>query len=311
MGDPTKVHAASKTGSVNESKGPEGTNVMKPPTFQLQASMQKPGSLGHCLETSLMSDTDLDKEIKLIRAWIQANPGHDTEMDNLIGELMRLEKEQDNRNGVKSNRTRLSSKEYKAARAAKGKNGKIAKLESPTGHEPGAGGWLEASVENNAMFDGYFGGLLPSGITVEDLKVLSSSVTTHNAKFKELPPPDLWPNMRATLLLIKKIEAAGGITFKVLSGYRSDIVNALSGGAKASAHLKYNGLDLEPQGDQKKSEAFLKNYWFTQGKGESMGLGFYRRGRVHIDASGYRRWPSVWKSQGSASWKKAYQKYYP
>ena len=258
-----------------------------------------------------MSDADLAEEIRLIREWIQQNPGNDATMDGLIRELMALERVQDQRNGVTSNRQRLTPREYRAARASTNKRQQIRGLQSPTGHEPGSGGWLEASAENNALFDAYFGSVLPTGITVDDLKILSSDVTNNNAGFRELPPPDLWPNMRNALQLVRTIEGQSGITFQVLSGYRSDIVNALSGGAASSAHLDYNGLDLEPQGDQRRAEAFLKHFWHTQGRANNMGLGFYRRGRVHIDASRYRRWASPWDSESAATSARRYQRFFP
>lgn len=313
MADPERL-LAKTTGPEKESGLTGGLQGAMPPAFSLNAApvqMSRPQSLRRCVDTGQMDDAQLNEEIRLIRQWIQDNPGNDASMDMLIGELMKLEKVRDDRAGVTSNRERLSPREYRRAIDSGNKRQQIRDLESPTGHEGGAGGWLEASAENNAMFDAYFGSVLPTGITVEDLKILSSSITQHNPTFRELPPPDLWPNMRDALRLVRLIESESGITFRVLSGYRSDIVNALSGGAHGSAHLAYNGLDLEPQGDQRRAEAFLKHFWFTQGAAQNMGLGFYRRGRVHIDAHGHRRWPAAWRGETRATARTRYQRFFP
>ncbi len=133
--------------------------------------------------------------------------------------------------------------------------------------------------------------LSPLALTINDLLVLSSDMQKNNPSYRELPPKDLWPNMKRTLQFLAYLSSNTGITFKIWSAYRSDVVNALSGGAHDSAHMDFSGLDVQPS-QPARFEAFIKYYWYVQGRSHQLGLGYYARNRVHIDvyAKTHRRW---------------------
>lgn len=284
-----------------------------PPAFQLQANplqaKKEPRTIKQCPRVEIMTDAELQEEITLLQQWIQDHPS-DAKIHYYITAITRYRDIMRERKGEKQDPEEVTEKDYLKLRKTKNKTKAIKDLESPTGHQAGKGGWLESNADNNALFDAFFGSDLPSGISVDDLKISSSDFTKHNPGYKELPPPDLWPEMKKSLKLIKKIEGISGLTFKVASAYRSFRVNALAGGAKNSSHMRFLGLDLLPQGNKTKNEAFLKYFWFTAGKSENMGLGFYHSGRQHIDASSYRRWASPWKGQAKSTWKKKCQKHW-
>jgi peptidoglycan hydrolase-like protein with peptidoglycan-binding domain len=212
-----------------------------------------------------------------------------------------------------SGRKKLSKREYnKILGLSSARKKKLVRnLVSPSGSQPGVGGWREYNTTNLSRFRSYFAPAMPPGLTPEDLTVLSTTFARENPAYRELPPEDLWPNMKRTLLLLRDIGDLSGTRFKILSAYRSDVVNALSGGVAKSAHMDFSALDVKPLGDQVKFEAFIKHYWHQKGKERRFGLGFYRRGRIHIDARRFRRWGSEsWKKEGRGTSLKRYQKYF-
>lgn len=309
------MHSPKKTSKtpVPSMPGNAPLQAKMPPAFQLQANPlqlnKEPRTIKQCPRLDTMSDADLQTEIDLLQKWIEKHP-NDAHIHYYIMAVTRYRDEIRTRTGVKNDPEEVTEKDYLKLRKTKNKTKAIKALTSPTGHQAGKGGWLESNTDNQALFDAFFSSALPSGITVDDLKISSSDFTKHNPGYKELPPPDLWPEMKKSLNLIKKIEGISGLTFKVASAYRSYRVNALAGGSKNSSHMRFLGLDLLPQGDKTKNEAFLKYYWFTAGKSENMGLGFYNTGRQHIDASKYRRWASPWKKEGKSTWKKKCEKHW-
>lgn len=188
---------------------------------------------------------------------------------------------------------------------------RLRELESPTGSEPGVGGYLEHTEENVEAFTTFFESRIPGGIGVEpsDLLVLSSDVSRENPGFEELPPRDRWSEMVPTLRLLGELGTAAGASFDVRSAYRSDVVNALSGGALNSSHMSFAALDVTPTEKRGAFEAVAKQYWWTRGRGESFGLGFYRPGRVHVDTLGFRRWQ--WKEETREESRARYDRYFP
>ncbi len=302
-----------------------------PPTLQLEANPlqleKEPKSIKACPHIDPWTDEQLQEEIDLLQQWIQDNSTH-AQVHYYITLITRYRDTLRERKGEKQNPEEVTRKDYDKMYSQNNErytdgDGKkkwreksigirkknINKLTSPTGHQAGEGGWLESDKDNNALFDAYFSSALPSGIAADDLKVLSSDFTTHNPGYKELPPPDLWPEMKKSLELIKKIQGVTGMTYKVASAYRSFRVNSHAGGAKGSAHMKFLGLDLNPQGDKSENEALLKFFYLTAGKKENMGLGFYNTGRQHIDASSYRNWK--WSgTKSKAHWRKKFVKHF-
>ncbi|HEX6025804.1 MAG TPA: M23 family metallopeptidase [Solirubrobacter sp.] len=167
---------------------------------------------------------------------------------------------------------------------------RLSQLVSPRSTMSGTGGWMEYNDSNRERFDQYFAArLAPLGLTPDDLLVYSSDLTQANPTYRELPPPDLWPNMAQTLQLLQLIAGASGVSFTILSAYRSDVVNPLSAGTRHSAHEDFYGLDVQPS-NQHHFHAFIKHFWWERGIQHRMGLGFYSEARVHVDARSRRRW---------------------
>jgi hypothetical protein len=177
----------------------------------------------------------------------------------------------------------------------------------PTGSKAGRGGYLEYNDENLKKFVSYFSGMLPSGMKPEDLTVLSTTFRRKFPKYKVLPPQDLWKSMVPTLTLLRQIQRMTGVQFTIESAYRSFDVNTKSGGATASAHLDFSGLDIGPQSNHKKVEALVKHFWHEQGKSIDMGLGYYNLNRFHIDTKKYRKWKF---DVNRKLWAKKYKEYY-
>lgn len=193
---------------------------------------------------------------------------------------------------LESQRRRLSRREWEAlsqlSRAERSR--RLSQLQSPQNTVSGVGGWLQYNRENLSEFQAVFAPLLrPLGLTVNNLLVLSSMMTAANPTYRELPPRDLWPNMQQTLRFLAHLGHSAGVSFAILSAYRSDRINALSGGVFHSAHEDFYGLDVRPN-NRPRFEAFIKYYWHRRGRAHQFGLGFYRPGRVHIDTKRYRRW---------------------
>jgi murein DD-endopeptidase MepM/ murein hydrolase activator NlpD len=185
---------------------------------------------------------------------------------------------------------------------------RLSQLVSPRSTMSGSGGWMEYNERNRERFDQYFAPRLsPLGLTPDDLLVYSSDLTQQNPSYRELPPSDLWDNMARTLQVLQLIAGASGVSFTILSAYRSDVVNALSAGERHSAHEDFFGLDLGPSNPQH-FHAFIKHFWFERGAHYRLGVGFYRPQRVHVDARSHRRWE--WKEEPAAQARARYTAVY-
>ena len=334
MSEPKHLHANPEP--VSQLSVDPTVKSQKAPPLQLQASSEQkapmqlskePRSVKECIRIDNLPDDKLQEEIDLLQKWIEDNPTH-ANLHYYITLITTFRDTLAERKGIKSNPEEVTKSDYNKmykenntygdkgggkkgwkAKSISHRKKNIKKLTSPTGHQAGEGGWLESNKDNNALFDAYFSSVLPSGITVDDLKILSSDFSTHNPGYKELPPPDLWPAMRQSLELIKRIQDVSGLTWQVASAYRSFRVNAHAGGSKGSQHMKFLGLDLLPQGDKKKNESFLKYFYLTAGKKENMGFGFYSTSRQHIDGSGHRNWKWGGDSKKSKGhWRKKFVK---
>lgn len=294
---------------------------------KILSSHKEPLTLTKCLAVDKMSADDLETEIDRLQYYIEQHPDH-ADLHRFITLVTDYRDTLREKKGEKQDPDEVTKKDYNKmysdnnkkvggkwkAKSLNHRAKNIKKLKSPTGHQAGEGGWLESNEENQALFDAYFSSVLPTGVTVDDLKILSSDFTAHNPGYKELPPPDLWPATKESLKLIVKIQGMSGLTFDVASAYRSFRVNSHAGGAKGSSHMKFLGLDLNPLGDKGKNEAFLKYYYLKNGHAEKMGLGFYSTGRQHIDATKRRSWAwggktskkaDYWRKQVVSEWDEA------
>ncbi|WP_226703525.1 D-Ala-D-Ala carboxypeptidase family metallohydrolase [Microbulbifer elongatus] len=107
-----------------------------------------------------------------------------------------------------------------------------------------------------------------------------------------IPPKDYWPNMVATLKLIRDelVPSIGPVD--VVSAFRTDRYNRKAGGSKKSKHKTFCGLDLVPRSNISRRELIeeLRNLQARLGPESHMGLGIYSGVRFHVDTCGFRRW---------------------
>lgn len=107
-----------------------------------------------------------------------------------------------------------------------------------------------------------------------------------------IPPRDYWPNMVATLKLIRDevVPAIGPVD--IVSAFRTDTYNRKAGGSHKSKHKTFCGVDLVPRSNIGRSELIeeLRNLHARLGPDSQMGLGIYSGVRFHVDTCGYRRW---------------------
>lgn len=113
-----------------------------------------------------------------------------------------------------------------------------------------------------------------------------------------VPPAVQWPQVRATLTLLKTLDDQGILRqFEVVSAYRDPRLNACAGGAVGSAHTRAFAVDvLLPDWADPNP---LCRFWQQYGQAWNMGLGRYPTGRIHLDTAGYRTWGGDGRSGSS------------
>jgi hypothetical protein len=124
------------------------------------------------------------------------------------------------------------------------------------------------------------------------LRTASDWKTCGGEPFAVAPRED-WPRAARTLAWIaRRIKPAIG-PVEVMSGFRDPDLNACAQGAKASAHLGFYALDLEPVDptlDRPKLMNTLCVLHAHTGRESDVGLGFYSGVRFHIDDERFRHW---------------------
>ncbi|GAA5525321.1 hypothetical protein Maes01_01887 [Microbulbifer aestuariivivens] len=107
-----------------------------------------------------------------------------------------------------------------------------------------------------------------------------------------LPPPPTWPNIVATLQLVRDevVPSIGPVV--IVSAYRSARYNRRVGGSATSHHRDFCSVDLVPRSNISRRElvAELQAMHLRLGPESRAGLGIYSGVRFHIDTCGYRRW---------------------
>jgi hypothetical protein len=104
----------------------------------------------------------------------------------------------------------------------------------------------------------------------------------------QLPPPELWPEVRDVLRLLQELHTRGVLPeFEVVSAYRPPRLNRCAGGATRSSHLRF-AVDIAPL-DEAAADRLCR-FWREEGAAWSMGVSRYPSGRIHIDRNGYRTW---------------------
>lgn len=113
----------------------------------------------------------------------------------------------------------------------------------------------------------------------------------------QLPPPELWPEVRDLLALLRELRVRQVLpAFEVVSAYRPTRLNRCAGGAPGSAHLRF-AVDIAPL--DKEDADRLCRFWREEGQAWDMGVSRYPSGRIHIDRNGYRTWGASHKRGSS------------
>ncbi len=113
----------------------------------------------------------------------------------------------------------------------------------------------------------------------------------------QVPPRYLWHKMLPTLRLYVKLKRRGILprdTY-VRSTYRNPRLNSCAGGARRSSHRANSAVDIwSPSFHSRRVKRRTQNkickFWRQQGRRYNFGLGIYRTGSIHIDATEYRMW---------------------
>jgi hypothetical protein len=117
----------------------------------------------------------------------------------------------------------------------------------------------------------------------------------------DVPPEKEWRHIIPTLRIIRDhvIPRIGPV--EALSVYRQPKINACIKGARLSQHLSFHAIDMQPRQKLGRDVIINKlcNLHYQDGAELNLGLGIYRGSRFHIDAAGYRRWGSDFRSSSS------------
>jgi hypothetical protein len=113
----------------------------------------------------------------------------------------------------------------------------------------------------------------------------------------QLPPPELWPEVRDVLALLRELRVRQVLpAFEVVSAHRPPRLNRCAGGAPGSSHLRF-AVDIAPL--NKEDADRLCRFWREEGQAWDMGVSRYPSGRIHIDRNGYRTWGASHKRGSS------------
>jgi len=108
----------------------------------------------------------------------------------------------------------------------------------------------------------------------------------------EVPPTTAWPNIVAALRFIGAfIEPVIG-PVEPVSVYRNPGLNACAGGARTSTHLTAGAVDMVPLRPITREALMMSLCRIQTDKGgwNSIGLGFYKGLRFHVDSKKAREW---------------------
>ena len=172
----------------------------------------------------------------------------------------------------------------------------VADYVTPGQDEPGYRVWVGAApyrsmyvrAFNDYLVNNGVGGVAP---TWQLLRTASDWQKCGHQPF-EVPPTTAWPNIVAALRYVGAfIEPVIG-QVEPVSVYRNPALNVCAGGAKTSTHLTAGAVDMVPLRPITREALMLalcriqldKGYW------NSIGLGFYKGLRFHIDSKKAREW---------------------
>ena len=172
----------------------------------------------------------------------------------------------------------------------------VADYVTPGQDEPGYRAWVAADpyrpmyvkAFNDYLVNNGVGGVTPTW----QLLRTASDWQKCNAQPFEVPPTTNWPNMVAALRFIGAfIEPVIG-QVEPVSVYRNPSLNVCAKGAVESVHRTSGAIDMVPRRPIRR-EALMETLCRIQldkGSWNSIGLGFYKGVRFHIDSKKTREW---------------------
>ncbi len=172
----------------------------------------------------------------------------------------------------------------------------VADYVTPGQDEPGYRYWVGAAsyrslyvrAFNDYLVNNGVGGVAP---TWQLLRTASDWQKCGNQPF-EVPPTTAWPNIVAALRFVGAfIEPVVG-QVEPVSVYRNPALNVCAGGAKTSTHLTAGAIDMVPLRPITREALMLAlcRIQLDKGSWNSIGLGFYKGLRFHIDSKKAREW---------------------
>ena len=180
----------------------------------------------------------------------------------------------------------------------------IADYITPGQDEPGYRAWVTADrtrtlyvrAFNDYLVGNGVGGVAP---TWQLLRTATDWQKCGDQPF-EVPPTSAWPNIVAALRFIGAfIEPVVG-QVEPVSVYRNPSLNACAKGARTSTHLTAGAVDMVPLRPISREALMETLCRIHQDKGSwnSIGLGFYKGLRFHIDSRKYREWGTAGAAGG-------------
>lgn len=113
--------------------------------------------------------------------------------------------------------------------------------------------------------------------------------------------PGVDPNINEGIMQkIAGLESSFG-KLTITSGYRDPQRNASAGGAKNSAHMRKNAVDVTFSGDERKTLELVQ----MASKAGIGGIGVYAPGRVHLDTESRRVWGPSFGPESIPQWARA------
>lgn len=162
--------------------------------------------------------------------------------------------------------------------------------------EPGYRAWVVAAPYRSMYVRAFNDYLVAHGVggvapTWQLLRTATDWQRCNNQPF-EVPPTTAWPNIVAALRFIGAfIEPVIG-QVEPVSVYRNPYLNVCAGGARTSTHLTAGAVDMVPLRPITREALMLAlcRIQLDKGSWNSIGLGFYRGLRFHIDSRKAREW---------------------
>lgn len=172
----------------------------------------------------------------------------------------------------------------------------VADYVTPGQDEPGYRAWMMADPTRSLYVRAYNDYLVSNGVggvapTWQLLRTASDWQKCGHQPF-EVPPTSTWPNIVAALRFIGAfIEPVIG-QVEPVSVYRNPFLNDCAKGARTSTHLTAGAVDMVPLRPITREALMvaLCRIQLDKGSWNSIGLGFYKGLRFHIDSKKYREW---------------------